>query len=220
MGKPQFTAIDLTRTVEPGMPLYPGSPEVEASSVSSVGKDGYAETVVKLPSHAGTHMDAPAHMIAGGRTLDRYPPETFFGAAALIDLPSSGEIPGSALAGPGMEGVEFILLRTGWGNLWGTPAYFTGYPVLSQGTAEALAAKNPKAVGIDAPSFDPIHATGHPVHRFFLGKGILLVENLVYPETLPSSPFLFACPPLKLANADGAPVRAVALVRTGAEFSP
>lgn len=194
------------------MPLYPGTPEVELKAASNVLKDGYAETLLTLPSHAGTHIDAPAHMIAQGRTLDSYPPETFFGKALIVALAPSGRIPEYAFNDPEAEEVEFVLLRTDWAGLWGNPGYFEGYPVLTVLSAERIASLNPKAVGIDAPSFDEAGSTDFPIHRFFLERGILLIENLHYPDSLPSSPFFFACPPLKTANADGAPVRAVALI--------
>lgn len=36
-------------------------------------KDGFRETLLEMYSHTGTHMDAPAHMLPKGRTLDDFP---------------------------------------------------------------------------------------------------------------------------------------------------
>ena len=50
-----------------------------------------------------------------------------------------------------------------------------------------------------------------PIHRLFLAKNIVLIENLVNLEKVLANEFVFCCLPLKIAEADGAPVRAVAL---------
>ena len=72
---------DLTRRMMPGMPVWPGDPPLNAVPAADAGRDGCAVTRVTLGTHCGTHMDAPAHVLPGGRTLDRFPPERFLGWA-------------------------------------------------------------------------------------------------------------------------------------------
>ena len=69
-----------------------------------------------------------------------------------------------------------------------------------------------KGIGIDAISIDPIDSFELPMHRIVLGAGLVIVENLTNLEQLIDRTFRFAALPLKYENADGAPVRAVALV--------
>ena len=64
--------IDLTHKIESGMPVFPGTPEVKISQFSTIEKDDFAEKEIQLATHIGTHMDAPAHMISGGKTLDQF----------------------------------------------------------------------------------------------------------------------------------------------------
>ncbi len=76
---------DLTHVIRPGMPVYPGTEPPTIEPASSFERDGYRESALKLWSHVGTHMDAPAHLFADGATLDRLPPDRFAGPAALLD---------------------------------------------------------------------------------------------------------------------------------------
>lgn len=106
---------------------------------------------------------------------------------------------------------DFVLLRTGWCKHWGKAAYFSGYPVLSEAAALWLAGFNFKGIGVDAISFDSHDSTALPIHRIFLARNTVLIENLVNLEKIPASEFIFCCLPLKIAETDGAPVRAIAL---------
>jgi len=51
-----------------------------------------------------------------------------------------------------------------------------------------------------------------PIHRILLDQNILIIENLTNLQGLPRKGFSFSCLPLKFENADGSPVRAVAVV--------
>ena len=63
--------IDLTHTITPEMPMYPGSPAPALVPAAALDRDGYRETVLTLASHTGTHRDAPAHMLGDGQRLQR-----------------------------------------------------------------------------------------------------------------------------------------------------
>jgi kynurenine formamidase len=110
-----------------------------------------------------------------------------------------------------LTGLDFVLLHTGWCAHWGNAAYFCDYPALSEEAALWLAAFNFKGIGVDTISFDAQDSTLLPIHRIFLSRNIVLVENLVNLEKIPATEFIFCCLPLKIADTDGAPVRAVAL---------
>ncbi|MGO3104866.1 cyclase family protein, partial [Corynebacterium variabile] len=78
---------DLTHALTTGMPVYPGDPEVEIDEVLTLPADGCSVRSLHLGSHSGTHVDAPAHVIAGGRTIDQVAPEELMGDAAVLHLP-------------------------------------------------------------------------------------------------------------------------------------
>ena len=106
---------------------------------------------------------------------------------------------------------QFLLIHTGWSLRWGSGAYFSGYPVLSLKAAEWLSQFNLKGIGVDAISVDRTGSDSFPVHNILLKNDTVIIENLKDLDQVPVNPFIFACFPLKFENADGAPIRAVAL---------
>ena len=211
--------IDLTYPLAPDMPVYPGSPEPEIRTLASFGRDGFRERLLTLCSHTGTHVDAPSHLLAQGKTLDQFPIDHFMGTGLCIDASekSGGSIPWSFLQ-PHEEDLavcDFLLLRTGWGQHWRTPRYFRDYPVLTVAAARRLAQLNLKGFGVDAISVDPADTTDYPVHRTLLQNDLLIIENLARLDRLPKGRFgRLVCLPLHLTDADGAPARVAALVAT------
>jgi len=203
----------LSHLIEEAMPLFPGTEPPSVKRIFSVDKDQFAETRLSFSSHTGTHMDAPAHMIPGGRTLDHFDPGSFTGPGALIDVTAFGgeEIPFDIFRHneEDIRKSAYLLLYTGWARLWGRPDYFDKYPVLAPETALWLVSQPLKGIGIDAPSFDPVE--GHQrIHHILLGKELLLVENLTGLERLKGRSFSFSAFPLLYKEADGAPVYATA----------
>lgn len=70
-----------------------------------------------------------------------------------------------------------------------------------------------EADGVDTLSVDAADALDYPVHRTLLEKEVLIIENLAHLDRLPAGPFQrLCCLPLHLADADGAPVRVVAML--------
>jgi len=107
---------------------------------------------------------------------------------------------------------DFILLYTGWYKKWGQKSYFNNFPVLSTEAAQWIAEFSLKGIGVDMISVDRTDTRSFPIHRIFLEKNILIIENLTALEELVGKDFTFSCFPLKIENSDGAPARAVALV--------
>lgn len=209
-----MNVVDLTQVIREGMPVYPGTESPKIAQATTVEKEGFAEKLITMFSHTGTHMDAPAHILKDGPTLDQISVDRFVGRAVVADLSDlSGVIGLSDLEryGDDLKGCDFFLYRTGWSDMWGDAGYFEGFPVLSTEACEWIVDKGIKGIGVDAISVDPVDSLDLPNHRVFLGAGMVIVENLTRLEDLPSSVTL-CCLPLKIADSDGAPVRAVALL--------
>lgn len=205
-------AIDLTYTVEEGMPVYPGTEPPKIIDATTVAVEGFAEKLLTLFSHTGTHMDAPAHMLKDGSCLDDMDVTTFMGKAVLVDVNDrvvdvEDLIPFKSALDEG----DYLILRTGWSRFWGTDDYFGPFPVLSEGAAKWVSERKLKGIGVDAISVDPVDSTTLPNHLILLGAGMVIVENLTNLEKLPQS-FTLLCLPLKIGHADGAPIRAVGLL--------
>ena len=197
------------------MPVWPGDPAVSLETVCTAETDGCRVTRLTLGSHTGTHLDAPRHVLPGGSSLDELPPARFAGQAVVADCTGCGAVitaadlePALRLAGP----ADMLLLHTGRGSLWGTPAYFTDYPVPDRDAMKRILEGPWRLLGLDCPSPDAPNDGELPNHRALLGAGVLILENLRGLSQLPAGPFPFFALPLLWAGADGAPVRAIAML--------
>ena len=209
--------MDLTQTIGDTMPVYPGTEQPKLTQTNTIEKDGFKETLLRMYSHTGTHMDAPAHIFPGAPTLDALPAEKFTGKACVVDCSDAGE--GGRITMRRIQNVraaadeaEFLLFYTGWSRLWNDGRYFGAYPAFDADVMRYCAAGK-KGIGVDTISIDPIDSFELPMHRIVLGAGLVIVENLTNLEGLIGRAFRFAALPLKYENADGAPVRAIAEFR-------
>ncbi len=212
-----LTVTDLSHTISPTMPYFPGTEPPVFFKPFTLASHGFAEQRITMLTHSGTHMDAPAHLLEAGPTLEQLGLPHFIGVAATLDLSA---LPGQPIAVNDLlpfrkllNGKDFVLLHTGWSEHWGHARYFSSYPVLSEEAAQWLSGFDFKGIGVDTISFDVHDSSALPIHHIFLDRNIVLIENLVNLQNIPAAEFLFCCLPLKIAETDGAPVRAIALCR-------
>lgn len=208
--------IDLTQTISVDMPVYPGTEPPRLDPANTYEANGFRETLLTMFSHTGTHMDAPAHLYAHRTTLDAFPAAQFVGKALVIDctdVPDGGSIGMERIDRALADQADFLLLRTGWDVRWGTPAYFGDYPVITQEVADYLLQSGKKGIGLDVIGVDPIADENLTIHKkLFKEHEIVVIENLCRLVECGSGLFTFCALPLKYENADGAPIRAVALL--------
>ena len=220
-----MSSYDLSQPLADGMPVYPGDQSVCVDQLATIEDDGYRQTALQIDTHAGTHIDAPAHMIADGRRLDEFPIETFRFNARGVDCTGldprteigvdelTAEVDGNLSAA-----VDLLVVKTGWDDYWETGRYFD-HPFVTTEVADWLV-DHGLHLGIDAPNVDPTptdnaaddEPAGYPVHRRLLGDGRLLIENLRGLSRLADRFELHAYPLSIQESGDGAPVRAVAVV--------
>ena len=185
-----------------------------------LGVDGFTAERINMNSHTGTHLDAPYHFFADGKTISDMPLDCFMGRAIIADIRGIGAAQGidAAHLRAHVEGMEpgcIVLLYTGWDKKRGfSKEYYNDWPYLSAEGARFLLDKGVKGVGIDGMSVGGWYeGTGRPCHEILLGNGIWLLEELTFPEELLKykSCHLTAVP-LKLEGFGGSPTRAYATV--------
>lgn len=212
---PWKNLVDLTHEIDGNTPAYPGDPEPVIESVKTVKSDGYAVSSIELNTHLGTHVDAPAHLLAGGRSITDYPLEALEGSALVMDAQGpvvTADAVKVFLADIKPRQLKWLLVRTGWSKNWEDgEEYFEGdYPVLEPQVAAVLKGKGIVGVGLDTPSPDG-YEKSLDAHMALMRHGILILENLTNLERLPVGKDLwFSAWPLKTCCRDAAPVRAVA----------
>jgi arylformamidase len=198
------------------MPLYPGTKPIKIKQLATVSVHGYNEKQFTITSHIGTHIDAPAHMLEQGKRLDELAVDAFCAYACIIDVSAyHGKLIDEHIlmnSAQQIENNEYIIFYTGYEQYWGQEKYFTDYPVLTSEAAQWLCRKNLKGIGLDACSVDPVGSQDLPIHHILFSSGLTIVENLTNLKKLEGIQFLFSCFPLKIEDADGSPVRAIAML--------
>lgn len=206
--------IDLSHVIEANMPVFPGTEPPVLAEANTISKNGFAEKLISMYSHTGTHMDAPAHMRPGGKTLDSYPVSDFFGKAVLVDLHECDlqkiELDRLIPYESRILQADFIILRTGWAEKWGKPSYFEGFPSLTKDATRWLLDFGIKGIGTDAISIDRMEDEDFPIHHLLFSSDVFIIENLTNLDKA-GTEFTLACFPLYIKEADGSPVRAVAI---------
>ncbi|MDR6875528.1 cyclase family protein [Microbacterium barkeri] len=206
---------DLSHPIRTGMTVYPGDPAVRIEPALEIARDGVAVAALHLGSHTGTHLDAPSHVIAGGRTTGAIPLDELVGEAIVLHL---GEVAAGAVitlddlrrASADLEADlrPVVVLDTGWAERFGS-ADATAHPHLDRAAAAWLVAHGMRVLAVDLLSPDPTGGEGFPVHEIVLGADALIVENLRGLAGLERHPRIGVFP--LAIDADGAPARVVAL---------
>lgn len=200
------TFIDLSVVLDEKTPVYPGDPATSILLAGVLSKDGYCDHHVSIGTHVGTHMDAPAHMLEGGKSLDQISIEKFVGRGVYVRTGKDINI--ESFKEAELKQGDIVLVHTGMSDEYHSASYFETYPVLSEEIAEYLIEKKVAAVGLDSCSPD---MAPFPIHKLLLQSDILIIENLTNLSALEGKEFRVYAFPIKLAL-DGAPVRVVAEV--------
>jgi arylformamidase len=203
---------DITLSIKPGMPVWPGDPAVELTQVSFIDQGANANVShLSLGVHTGTHVDAPHHFLNDGRTVEQLPLDVLVGpcyvARVADDVPVITADVLAALGLPG--GVTRLLFRTRNSALWtrGESAFQTDFVGVDAAGSAWLVDRGLRLVGVDYLSVAP-YKQSRPTHVTLLQAGIVVVEGLDLSK-VEQGFYDLACLPLKIAASDGAPARVV-----------
>jgi len=199
--------IDLTLDLEDSTPVYPESQKPHFEQASTIEKQGYNEKRLCFNSHFGTHIDAPAHIIKGGKTLSDFPIETFVGECIVLDARDQNLIDIDVSE---VKQGDIVFFHTNYIKKLNTEEYFKdSSPVLSEALAQKLVEKKIRIIGID--SWTPDHKP-YKLHDLFLSRDIMIIENLTNLDKIVGKRCKCYILPLKIKDADGAPCRIIAQI--------
>jgi arylformamidase len=199
--------IDISVPLAPRLPGFPGDPPIVLERAGVPGAP-FRISHLQLGSHAGTHIDAPAHLLPQGATVDAIPLTTLVGPCRVLDLRGhSGPIPAEQLPETQLTGVERLLLHTDNSALWDQPDLNPDYRGLTAAAAARLVVAGIKLIGIDYLSIEPFAGQGE-THRILLEAGVVILEGLDLRQAV-AGDYELLCLPLRLPGLDGAPCRAV-----------
>lgn len=221
----EMKLVDLTFSMEQGMPVWPTHPQFYHDPVESVLMgDMASHFTLFMGEHCGTHLDAPFHFIPEGTSVDNVSLRSFYGKAVKIEATDKKElgllternIREWETSHVEIKEQDIVLIHFGWDSYWNVkPAckqFLSNWPGLAEDGAKYLAKKKVKAVGTDALALDVFGDDANPTHKELLGNSIIIIENLSNLGNLPDTFFFFTLP-LKIKGGSGSPVRAIAFIK-------
>ena len=227
----QFTMVDLTHSLEEGIPIYPGGEPFKITRIADF-QQGYYMNKVSMGEHCGTHIDAPIHFVQGGKAVDELPLDQLIGPLVVLDVEKA------AAANPDLEITPqqirdwekthdqiptkaFVVARTGWWKKWALAKDYVNldnnkvahFPGFSADAARYLIEERKVAgLGIDTLSTDPGNSKEFPAHRIVLKAGAVNIENMASLDQVPPQGATLIVAPLRIAHGSGTPARVFALV--------
>src|SRR5215471_18617349 len=207
---------DISRTLSNDFAEWPGDEPFRYQLTGEIANGGSVNLgAITMSVHNGTHADARIHFDTNGASIEKAPLEVYLGRATVVDLsqiflrlkekrlitiedlrPHAEEIAATSR----------LLVRTG---RWSDSTVFPDrIPVIAADVPVWLQKNGVKLLGVDLPSMDEIDSKSLQNHHALARAGIAIVESLDLSEVGPGI-YYFAALPLKIAGADGAPMRAV-----------
>lgn len=213
---------DLTHTITPSIPVWNSTDKIAVDVVLDYHQCSvdtpFCVQRISLPAGVGTHIDAPAHCIKGGKTVDQICLENCIVPLVLIDLSAymnekyivDGNVIKNFEAQYGtIEPKSCVIFLTGWGMLWNDSVRYHNtyqFPSLSVEVAHLLVERKISGVGIDTLSVDGPDNT-YKVHQILLGADVYILENVAYAKDVPAKGATLFVFPLKMQGLTEAPVR-------------
>lgn len=225
--------VDLSPTLERGMPKFPTHPAIVIDQTVTHERDGYYCQTLNMGEHSGAHVDCPAHIIPSmmDKTMETYPANMLFGPAIKYDLYKVGAAAGDRVTKADILHLEkemqdaakegdIVLLNFGWMQYWSCDSrwkdYAMGEPGLSEDAVALFAERKVKAVGsdtiaCDTPMIDGKEDFSYGHKKYWLPNEIFIMEMIANMNQLPTRSYFMAIP-LKIQNGSGSPIRPFAIV--------
>ena len=179
--------------------VYPGDPAPKKTVLNNMGNgELYNLTAFSMCAHNGTHIDAPFHFIKDGKTVDAIDLEAVVGMAYVAE--HQGIVSGD-------DAVEMIRKAKEQNPKSAKRILIKGEAEVSLEASKVFASSEILLLGNESQTVGPEDAP-MAVHQLLLGANVLLLEGICLTEVSEGVYFLNAAP-LNLAEADGAPCRAL-----------
>jgi len=203
-----MTIYDISLPIHKDSPSWPGKSPLMLHDTQSLSRgDSCTAHTISMDIHLGTHLDAPAHFVVNGTTIDQVPLTAMVGPCRVVEFPGplGSEIPPQIINGCRSERVLF---KTQNSHLLSLSTFDPQFVPLSEALAHELVRNRFCLVGIDYFSVDSFASSNRAVHHILLDSGVMVLEGINLSRITPGDYYLVALP-LNIVGAEGSPVRAV-----------
>ncbi|MEI5681696.1 MULTISPECIES: cyclase family protein [unclassified Mesorhizobium] len=225
-------AEDLTHEIWEQFPTYFGGQQLFIDQKFSHAKDTFNLNEWRISEHTGTHIDAPLHFTADGKSVAELPVEDLIAPLVVIDIrakaaenPDAQVTPDDIKAWTSANGDlpegAVVALLSGWGDHVATEKFrnvgddgktmhFPGFHVE---TAQLLIEQpSIKAIAVDTLSLDHGPSPDFIVHNTWLPSGRYGIEGVANLDKVPVKGATIVVGAPKIKGATGGPARIFALV--------
>ena len=200
--------IDISWPISTATTGYKDRNVVNFVTTKSFDKDGVRDHDITLSTHTGTHIDAAAHFMRDGKTIDEMNPTRTIGPCKVLDMIAVQEkITRDDLVDYDIQEGDIILLKTINSATTATGKFTPHFVYLEESGARYLAEKKIRAVGIDYLGIEHSQKD-HPTHIILMKHDIAIIEGLRL-QSVDAGDYFLVCLPLYLIGLEAAPARAV-----------
>lgn len=235
--------LDLSYTYDPGMPTF--HPEKPSSEViaepppdGEMAEGAFYDLRWTLNEHAGTHLDAPAHVVGGTPSVHEIAAQDLVAPVAVVDVSRRvADDPDTVVTPADIESYErrhgrvpegaAVVMHSGWGRRWhrgdeafrgaefgGGEPYDYHFPGFGADACEMLVHdRGVRGLAVDTLSTDPGNSQEFPVHEALARAGRWGLECLADVHRLPPRGATLVVGVVPFTDGSGGPCRAIALTR-------
>lgn len=194
---------------------YPGDTPYSCKNNATIA-DGekYTLSSLSMSAHSGTHIDAPAHFIRNGKTIDEFGVETFILPATVIDIKNARVITCDELASVNIPPGNAILFRTenSTSGRCRSGHFSEHFVYLNGDAAKWIVEKGAPLAGLDYITIDAYANNDFHAHYTLLSANVLILEGIDLSQVSPGE-YTLICLPLKLKGLEASPARAILIDR-------
>ena len=177
--------------------VWPGDPTPAREVLADMDKGDLINlTAFSMCAHNGTHVDAPAHFIKDGRTIDELDPAAFLGDCYVAR--HEGDVTGAD--------AQAILRKAANANA-AERILIAGRATVTEEAARVFVEAGILLIGNESQTVGPENAP-MAVHLILLGADVVLLEGLVLAH-VPEGKYFLTAAPVNLGGCEGAPCRAM-----------
>ena len=187
--------------------VFPGDPAPVREVLSRMDEGSlYNLTAFSMCAHNGTHIDAPAHFLRAGNTVEQIPLSRVVGQSFVVA--HEGNVTAAdarrmleAAGKSSPAAAQRLLIK--------------GAATVTEEAAKIFAAAGLALLGNESQSVGPVEAP-MAVHLCLLSAGVVLLEGIRL-KTVPEGEYFLCAAPLCLGGSEGAPCRALLVDPTASD---
>lgn len=203
--------IDISVGLHPEIPVWPGSEKFSLKRIMRL-EDGDVANVSQFNTeiHVGTHVDAPWHFVADGKTVEHLSLDVLIGKTIVAEILDTDSITAKDLEALDIpQDTQRLLFHTRNSQLWEEKVteFQKDFVALTADAAQWIVDRRISLIGVDYLSvqrFDDSSLT----HEILLKAEVVVIEGLNL-SGVKSGKYHLTCLPLKLIGAEGSPARAI-----------